>query len=85
MDEGLSENVEMFPNPARIALNLCIQGEFKMDAVEWYQPTGKLIEKVTFEPTDKIALDVPPGTFGLLFLKIQTDRGVVMKRVLVNP
>ena len=83
MDPVLSERVKVFPNPVTNVLNIDL-GELKAQTLELYDILGKRVEYREIEADRMINFNVNKFENGIYLLKIQTDQGIVIKRVVVE-
>jgi hypothetical protein len=83
VDPQLSEKVKVFPNPVADVLNIDL-GELSGHTLELYDVLGKRVIYRELEPGGVIDLDVNMLEKGIYLLKVQTDQGIVSKRVVVE-
>jgi len=82
-DPVLSDKVKIFPNPVSDVLNIDL-GELNAHTLELYDVLGKRVEYRKIEADRMINLNVNKFEKGIYLLKIQTDQGIVSKRVVVE-
>ena len=82
IDRTLSAKVAVFPNPASDLLNIDL-GDLNGENIEMYDALG---QKVLFEEMDfhNHQLDLSRFESGVYVLKIQTDKGLASKRVIIE-
>ena len=73
----LDQLLNIFPNPTEGKIN--IETDLKIEGIEFFSAAGQLLQK---DQTKTIDLD--PSISGICILKIRTEEGVVVKRVLVR-
>lgn len=73
----VNNKLQVIPNPT--AGNVAIETDLQVEEIEIYTTTGSLIAKET-----NTVFDLKRFGAGIYFLKIKTDEGVGVKRVLVN-
>jgi len=76
-DNFLKNKISIFPNPTTGKLN--IKTDLKIESVEVFDIAGQLLQK---EKTTSFKLENRDA--GIYILKIKTNEGVGVKRVLVN-
>ncbi len=76
-NDFLSNKISIYPNPTKGKLN--IETDLKIEAIEVYDVGGRFLQKET-----TTSFDLKNRVSGIHFLKIKTNDGVVVKRVLVD-
>jgi len=76
-DVVLSESVYLFPNPVKSVLQISIQNNIAIKNVQVFDVLGKQL----LQTNEINQIDVSVLTNGLLFVKITTDKGIVVKKV----
>jgi len=77
-DVVLSEVVSLFPNPVQNTLQISAENSIIIKSIEVYDVLGKqLLQTNTVNQ-----IDVSGLANGLFFVKIETDKGVVVKKVI---
>lgn len=79
--EVLARQINVFPNPVKDFLNINISGSLAIKNMELYNILGREIKTYSnsFESIDVIGL-----SNGVYFLKFDTNKGIVQKRIIVN-
>lgn len=77
----LESNVNLYPNPAKEYVDVRIDGDMNVTAMEVYDVFGKLINTVSVieNPT---RINVSNLANGMYFVRVTTEQGVVTKRFL---
>jgi PKD repeat protein len=83
VDPVLSDKVKVFPNPVSDILNINL-GELNGQVLELYDVLGKRVIYRDIESESVLELNVNNFEKGIYLLKIQTDQGIVSKRVVVK-
>lgn len=83
VDPELSEKVKVYPNPVADVLNIDL-GELNGQILELFNVLGKRIIHRQLDFGNTIDLNVSTLEKGIYLLKIQTDQGLVSKRVVVE-
>ena len=78
IENYLANNVTLFPNPAREYVDVRVDGDVNVTAMEVFDVYGKLLNTmtVTENPT---RINVSGLADGMYFVRVTTDRGVVTK------
>jgi len=80
VNELLEETaVSVFPNPTDEMLTIVPTTDLQIEQLQLYGLTGRLLLQTDFRQIQQLDLQYLPK--GLYFLKIETDRGVVSKKV----
>ena len=83
VDPVLSDKVNVFPNPVSDVLNIEL-GELKGEILELYDILGKRVVYRELNSEQLINMNVNRLEKGMYVLKIQTDQGLVSKRIVVE-
>ncbi len=83
VDPALSEKVKVYPNPVSDDLNIDL-GDLEGQTLELYDVLGKQVSYRELQSEKLIDLKVDQFEEGIYMLKIQTDQGIVSKRVVVK-
>ena len=78
VEDAFSSKFKIYPNPTNG--KIIIASEFQVLNIEITDPTGRLLMVELLEGQNFIQL--PKAVSGLLFLKIETEEGTVVKRVM---
>lgn len=83
---GSNKNSELsiliFPNPTVSEVNLVAAKNDYIKSVELYNMSGNLILNKTQINNSKITLDMNPQMTGVYLLKIQTEKGTIIKKLI---
>lgn len=83
VEENLNAtSAEVYPNPTKGEVNINTESEIK--AVEVYDNAGRIIQKQIGINARKTALTIRSENTGVFYLKIITDKGSMMKKVIKN-
>lgn len=83
VEENLNTtSTEVYPNPTKGEVNIKAESEIK--AVEVYDNAGRIIQKQIGINARKTALTIRSENTGVFYLKIVTDKGSMMKKVIKN-
>ena len=77
-ETSLIKNISLYPNPVQDILNLSTQSDKYINSVQVYDLLGKL---VTQEKNNPQQIDVSLLKRGVYLVKIETDKGVITKKV----
>ena len=83
VDPVLSEKVKVFPNPVSDELTIDL-GDLNGQIMELYDMLGKRVIYRELESDSILSLNVNKFEKGMYILKIQTEQGIVSKRVVVK-
>ncbi|MEM6634238.1 MAG: T9SS type A sorting domain-containing protein [Bacteroidota bacterium] len=78
----LTAQIQLYPNPTSSKLTLDGPGLSSFVSIELYDPTGKLIMNLTL--SQDFTLEIPNLPAGIYLLGIETGKGKVFKRVMVE-
>jgi len=78
-DEFVVKNFSIYPNPVSTNLYIQITNELEFISVSLFDYLGKSVLKST-----KTMLDVSSLSEGMYFLKVETDKGIGIKKVIIN-
>jgi len=76
-DDFLNHKIYVFPNPTTGNLN--IETDLKIESVEVFDATGRLLQK-----EKSSSFELKKRDAGIYILKIKTNEGVGIKRILIN-
>ena len=79
LNESLEKQLSIYPNPAKNVLMLFIESDYNIKSVNVYDTLGKVVLEQK-NPTNQI--DISNISSGLLFVKIETDEGVMVKKII---
>ena len=80
INENTSIDISIFPNPVKDFLNILNQNNNPIDSIQAYDILGRLVlEKKEYNVNQ---LDVYKLNRGVLFVKIKTAKGVVIKKII---
>lgn len=83
VEENLNAtSAEIYPNPTKGEVNINAESEIK--AVEVYDNAGRIIQKQIGVNARKTTLTIRSESTGVFYIKIITDKGSVMKKVIKN-
>ena len=78
-DVTTNKSISLYPNPVRETINIKTTKDIVINRVKIYTFLGVLVEQVE-NPLRQI--DVAAISSGLLFVQLETDRGVVTKKII---
>ncbi len=81
---ALQNLVSVFPNPANGSVTLQAGSDLKMENVEVLNSLGQRVQNLEVKNQQKIQFETAGFGQGIFTLKIQTDRGIVEKRLVVE-
>ncbi len=76
----VSDNINIYPNPAND--RLYIETQTKTLTVEIYDVYGRLQDNKTISQQDNVVVDVANLKTGIYFVKINTEKGNIVKRII---
>jgi hypothetical protein len=83
VEENLNTtSAEVYPNPTKGEVNINAESEIK--AVEVYDNAGRIIQKQIGINARKTTLTIRNENTGVFYLKIVTDKGSMVKKVIKN-
>jgi len=71
-------NINIYPNPVKNTLQISIENNITIKYIQVFDVVGKLL----LQTNSTNQLDVSAFASGLLFVKIATDKGVVVKKII---
>ncbi len=77
---NLQEQVTAFPNPAEHAVTLT-SGDLKIAEIQVYDRLGKALRSIKAQDQNELRIEQGNLPAGIYFLKIQTDKGVLTKKI----
>lgn len=83
VDPALSEKVKVYPNPVSDVLNIDL-GDLNGELLELYDVLGKQVLSQKLQSDRMIELSVNSFEKGMYLMKIQTEQGIVSKRIVVK-
>ncbi len=78
-DNSLSEYINIFPNPTTSTINIQVNNKLKLQKASIYNLQGKLIK--TFK-NNLNQLLINSLNSGLYFIKIETNKGTIVKKII---
>jgi hypothetical protein len=75
-----NKQIEIYPNPAQTVIN--IESDEKIDFIEFYSITGKLIKSIDF--INKTSVDISDFSNGVYYLKILSEDKTYMDKIIVD-
>jgi len=75
---NLQNKIHLYPNPVKNTLKINIENEVVVKNIQIYDVFGKRL----LETNNATQLDISNLTSGLLFIKIETDKGLIIKKVI---
>jgi hypothetical protein len=84
-DTWRATSIQVYPNPTTGELTID-NGQLTIDNVEIYDIYGRIVEtwRAASLQNDGVVLDISHFSIGIYFLKIQTDKRMVMKKIIKN-
>ncbi len=79
--ELIANQINMHPNPVKDFLNITVTNTITVNSIEIYNIIGVKIKTYS---NDFESLDVSNLISGMYFLKFNTNRGIIQKRILVS-
>ena len=80
-DMILSNALSVFPNPFLDKLNVKISDSITVKGIKVYTVSGRLIKTL---PANNKEIDLSGLVGGMYFLKIETDNGIITKKIIKN-
>ncbi len=82
VSEILENSISIFPNPA--IENVNIKSDFNITDIAVYDYVGKLIYTIENSNTKHVVLNTSSYRAGMYIVRINTENGVVTKRVIIT-
>ena len=84
MIEEIDSNVEIYPNPVddRLYIETLTQTQTQTLTIEIYDVYGRLQDYKTTRLQGNVAIDVTDLKSGIYFVKINTEKGNIVKRII---
>lgn len=79
--EVLSNHFNLYPNPAIDFVTITSNKNLKVEQIKVYDLTGKLISSPKFAHEEEIRMNVEKLTSGTYLLHLQTNEGLVIKKL----
>ena len=84
VDEYLLSNIKLYPNPANEYVNLqCTMNDVQLESVEVIDVYGKIVRTIVGADNHsplQTSINILGLTGGIYFVRVTTDKGVVMKK-----
>lgn len=80
-DKFALENISVYPNPATVTVTVTVNADILIGSLELYDIQGRMLEK-TVKNEMSASLDVSGRAAGIYFLKINTDKGVKIEKLI---
>jgi len=80
-----NEEVTIYPNPATTTATIRNKGELKMERVEVYNVLGQVVYRATADSKEKHVLSLAGFAGGLYTIEIYTDKGIVARKLQIQP
>jgi Secretion system C-terminal sorting domain len=77
----LDDSFTVYPNPSQSIVN--IKSAHTIESVELYDVQGRILEK-RFENSDTVIIDLSNRDNGIYFLKITSEKGSKVEKVVKN-
>ncbi|GAB3204295.1 hypothetical protein GCM10027293_37650 [Pontibacter aydingkolensis] len=84
VEDELSQAIEVYPNPASEALFVDLPNDIILESVAIYNAQGKVLIMINGDNKNKVKVNVSAYAKGLHILQIQTDKGVIYKKVVLR-
>lgn len=86
LDQETIEKIKVFPNPlsSQEHIQLQIPPSLSLQQIEIYSLSGKLIKSIQKNAGQAIVFIKPPTTKGVYFLKIETEEGFGLKKIIIQ-
>ncbi|WP_114781791.1 T9SS type A sorting domain-containing protein [Botryobacter ruber] len=82
--EVLDQLVQVYPNPAQGRLQVELPGNISWNSLRIYNVAGMLVQEMQGNGRNSIRLELPQLAPGLHLLQVNTNKGLVTKRVLIE-
>jgi hypothetical protein len=79
-----SANIYISPNPAKSTLQVVNKGDFTISSAHIYTLQGKSIFEMSVPKATNFDISLPPVAAGIYLLALQTDRGWITKKVVLE-
>jgi len=79
--ENIDKTVKIYPNPTSSIIN--IESDFTINSIELYDMQGRNLETRQMNET-RTAIDISTKSNGVYFLKIKTDHGSKVMKIIKN-
>jgi len=80
IEENALSNIHIYPNPTTGELRI-ESSKFKVQSVEFFDIYGKNLTPQTSHPTPQTSINISVFPAGIYFVKITTEQGTVIKKV----
>lgn len=84
LDPVLTNQVVLYPNPANAFINIDLPAELKVAKYEIKSVSGQLIKSVSQKYESNIKIDVQGFNSGLYIIELQTNKGNLLKKLIIN-
>jgi hypothetical protein len=81
-DQVLLESFLIYPNPVKNTLNIVQKSPMEMRSLTIYNALGQLVQTFIKAENDTTAIDVSQLKAGLYFIKIKSDKGSFISKIL---
>ena len=79
LEDVLQKQISLYPNPAKDVLMVYNESVFEITCIKVYDTLGKLVLE---QNTSYSQIDISDLATGILFVKIETDKGLVTKKII---
>jgi hypothetical protein len=79
IDEFTQQSISVYPNPAQDVITIEKNNRVEITAIKLYDALGRLVLAVM---GDVNQIDVSSFTSGVFLIKIETDKGVIVKKII---
>ena len=79
IEDVLQKQISIYPNPANDVLMVFNESVFEITCIKVYDTLGKLVLE---QNTSYSQIDISSLSTGLLFVQIDTDKGLVTKKII---
>jgi pimeloyl-ACP methyl ester carboxylesterase len=84
VEAELAQSIQVFPNPASEALFVDLPNNIVLERVSLYNAQGKVLSVISGGNKNKVKVNVSSYSKGLHILQIQTDKGIIYKKVVLE-
>lgn len=83
--EELSKDILLYPNPTRNQFTIKYSGVYEISGIEMYDSSGKLVKTQPLNTSnDEFNVDVSGFTTGSYIVKIITEKGTIIKKLIIK-
>ncbi|HIE44970.1 MAG TPA: T9SS type A sorting domain-containing protein [Flavobacteriaceae bacterium] len=82
VEENQLTNVKLYPNPSNNFIN--VESEERIKSIAVYNITGQIINTIMIDNSNKVKLNVKDLNSGLYYVRISSENGSILKKIMIQ-